>query len=178
MGNSAIKPVGNGVLLWFQTDAFDAAMERARALHADILEQLKVNNHRECWLRISCDMRRLLGTPQRLEIAPWAPSWRMVRVSRLTWRTERFSHKAASDCPMVRSITCWITAYRSASFKLSCNTSAMTAPKHERGHLNLVKRGHCAVKRQGQGLLPYPYIGIVLQSHRALNKLETPCLTI
>ena len=29
-----------------------------------------------------------------------------------------------------------------ASFKLICTTSAMTAPKHQRGYLNLVKRGH------------------------------------
>jgi hypothetical protein len=35
-----------------------------------------------------------------------------------------------------------MTAYRSASFKLICTTSTMIAPKRERGHLNLVKRGH------------------------------------
>lgn len=29
-----------------------------------------------------------------------------------------------------------------ASFKLIRTTSAMIAPKHQRGHLNLVKRGH------------------------------------
>jgi catechol 2,3-dioxygenase-like lactoylglutathione lyase family enzyme len=54
MGSPAIKPVGNGVVLWFQTDAFDAAMQRAKAAGAEILEPPKVNpnaNHRECWLR-------------------------------------------------------------------------------------------------------------------------------
>lgn len=53
-GNPESKPYGNGVLLWFQTDEFNVAIERARALHAEILEQPKVNsnaNHREVWLR-------------------------------------------------------------------------------------------------------------------------------
>lgn len=47
-------PRGNGVLLWFQTPAFDAAVERARALGAEILHEPFVNpnaRHRECWLR-------------------------------------------------------------------------------------------------------------------------------
>ena len=54
MGDPASKPCGNGVLLWFRTDAFDAAVGRARALGADILEEPHVNpnaRHRECWLR-------------------------------------------------------------------------------------------------------------------------------
>jgi catechol 2,3-dioxygenase-like lactoylglutathione lyase family enzyme len=54
MGNLNIKPWGNGVLLWFQTDDFDAAVARARDLRADIVEDIHVNtnaNHRECWLR-------------------------------------------------------------------------------------------------------------------------------
>ena len=54
MGNPESKPYGNGVLLWFQTDRFDAAIERARALSAEILEEPHFNqnaNHRECWLR-------------------------------------------------------------------------------------------------------------------------------
>ncbi len=54
MGNPESKPYGNGVLLWFQTDAFDAAIERARSVDADILQAPHVNpsaQHRECWLR-------------------------------------------------------------------------------------------------------------------------------
>jgi hypothetical protein len=45
---------GNGVLLWFQTDAFDAAVERARLVSAQVLEGPQVNpnaQHREIWLR-------------------------------------------------------------------------------------------------------------------------------
>ena len=54
LGNPAAKPYGNGVLLWFQTDGFDAAVARARALGAEILEGPHVNpnaKHREIWLR-------------------------------------------------------------------------------------------------------------------------------
>ena len=54
MGDPESKPYGTGVLLWFQTDAFDAAVDRALALNAEILEPPHVNRnarHRECWLR-------------------------------------------------------------------------------------------------------------------------------
>jgi catechol 2,3-dioxygenase-like lactoylglutathione lyase family enzyme len=54
MGRPGLKPYGNGVLLWFETQAFDVAVARARELRADILEEPHVNpnaNHRECWLR-------------------------------------------------------------------------------------------------------------------------------
>ena len=54
LGNPESKPHGNGVLLWYRTDALDAAVARARALDAEILEEPHVNpsaGHRECWLR-------------------------------------------------------------------------------------------------------------------------------
>jgi catechol 2,3-dioxygenase-like lactoylglutathione lyase family enzyme len=54
MGDPSIKSRGNGVLLWFQVDDFDAAVARARNLQAEILEEPHVNtsaNHREFWLR-------------------------------------------------------------------------------------------------------------------------------
>jgi hypothetical protein len=42
------------VLLRFQTDAFDAAVARGRALGADIIQEPFVNpnaQHIECWMR-------------------------------------------------------------------------------------------------------------------------------
>ncbi len=54
LGNPTYKPYGNGAVLWFQTDAFDAAVKRTLALKATVLEPVKVNsnaNHREIWLR-------------------------------------------------------------------------------------------------------------------------------
>jgi catechol 2,3-dioxygenase-like lactoylglutathione lyase family enzyme len=47
-------PAGHGVLLWFQVDDFDSAVERARALRAEIILEPHVNpapQHREMWLR-------------------------------------------------------------------------------------------------------------------------------
>jgi catechol 2,3-dioxygenase-like lactoylglutathione lyase family enzyme len=54
MGDPAKRPYGNGVLLWFLVEDFSAAVERARAIPAEILEGPQVNpnaNHREIWLR-------------------------------------------------------------------------------------------------------------------------------
>jgi hypothetical protein len=46
--------IGHGVVLWFQVDDFDAAVERARGLGAEVIEGPYVNpapQHREIWLR-------------------------------------------------------------------------------------------------------------------------------
>lgn len=54
LGDPALQPYGNGVLLWFQTDDFDAALARIRVHGAPVLEGPKVNanaQHREIWLR-------------------------------------------------------------------------------------------------------------------------------
>lgn len=45
---------GHGVLLWFEVDDFDDAVKRARALGADVLQDVHVNaapQHWELWLR-------------------------------------------------------------------------------------------------------------------------------
>jgi len=47
-------PRGHGVLLWFQVEDFDAAVQRARGLVAQIIEEPHVNpapQHKEIWLR-------------------------------------------------------------------------------------------------------------------------------
>ena len=47
-------PLGNGVLLWFELEDFDAAVERARAHGAEIVTDVHVNpnaKQRELWLR-------------------------------------------------------------------------------------------------------------------------------
>ena len=54
LGDPARRPYGNGVLLWFLVADFDAAVGRARALGAEVLEGPKTNpnaGHREIWLR-------------------------------------------------------------------------------------------------------------------------------
>jgi hypothetical protein len=52
--NADAAPRGHGVVLWFQVDDFDAVVERARRLKAEIIEEPHVNcapQHREMWLR-------------------------------------------------------------------------------------------------------------------------------
>jgi catechol 2,3-dioxygenase-like lactoylglutathione lyase family enzyme len=52
--NRDAAPVAHGVVLWFQVEDFDAAVERARGLRAEIVEEPHVNpapQHREIWLR-------------------------------------------------------------------------------------------------------------------------------
>jgi hypothetical protein len=52
--NADAAPPGHGVVLWFQLDDFDLAVERARRLRAEIIEEPHVNpapQHREIWLR-------------------------------------------------------------------------------------------------------------------------------
>ncbi len=47
------QPVGNGVLLWFEVDDFDAAVVRARELGARVILDVHVNpnaQHRELWI--------------------------------------------------------------------------------------------------------------------------------
>ncbi len=52
--NADAAPPGHGVLLWFQVDDFDAVVERARSLGAEIILEPHINfgpRHREIWLR-------------------------------------------------------------------------------------------------------------------------------
>lgn len=59
IGDPADRPYGNGVLLWFEVDDFDAAMDRVRELKAEIVLPPHRNppsgdggpDHRECWFR-------------------------------------------------------------------------------------------------------------------------------
>jgi Glyoxalase/Bleomycin resistance protein/Dioxygenase superfamily len=59
-------PPGHGVLLWFEVDDFDSAVERARGLGAEIVEEPHFNpapRHREIWLRDSDGYVVVLASP-------------------------------------------------------------------------------------------------------------------
>ncbi|WP_017300910.1 VOC family protein [Nodosilinea nodulosa] len=54
LGASNDPSRGNGVLLWFEVDDFDASMARIRGAGAEIADGPLINpsaNHRECWIR-------------------------------------------------------------------------------------------------------------------------------
>jgi catechol 2,3-dioxygenase-like lactoylglutathione lyase family enzyme len=53
LGDPNAASPGHGVLLWFETDAFDNAVANARALNARIIIEPHVNpnaRHREIWI--------------------------------------------------------------------------------------------------------------------------------
>jgi hypothetical protein len=70
-------PHGYGVLLWFETDGFDAAVKRVRAIKAKIVEEPHLNpasNNRDVWL---CDLDRVRYRARQCII------WRRSRLARL-----------------------------------------------------------------------------------------------
>jgi len=53
LGEPAKRPYGNGVMLWFELSDFDAAVDRARAISAKVLQGPLENplaHHRELWI--------------------------------------------------------------------------------------------------------------------------------
>jgi catechol 2,3-dioxygenase-like lactoylglutathione lyase family enzyme len=71
IGDRDDKPYGNGVLLWFEIDDFDAAVARAAALNAKFIHRRLRNpltgpggpNHWECWLRDPDGYTVVLASP-------------------------------------------------------------------------------------------------------------------
>jgi hypothetical protein len=53
LGDPALKPYGNGVLLWFELDDFDAAAARADAMKVEIIKarHWSENSNWELWLK-------------------------------------------------------------------------------------------------------------------------------
>ncbi len=71
IGDPAAKPYGNGVLLWFEVDDFDAAVQRATALGVEVVMPPHRNPpegpggpaHREIWLRDRDGYAVVLASP-------------------------------------------------------------------------------------------------------------------
>jgi catechol 2,3-dioxygenase-like lactoylglutathione lyase family enzyme len=71
LGDRDDKPYGNGVLLWFEIDDFDAAAARAATLKADVVLPRHRNppdgrggpNHWELWLRDPDGYTVVLASP-------------------------------------------------------------------------------------------------------------------
>ena len=59
-------PHGHGILLWFEIDDFDAAVERVRRLGARVVQEPRVNpapKHREIWIQDPDDYFVVLASP-------------------------------------------------------------------------------------------------------------------
>ena len=65
IGDPNLRPYGNGVLLWFELDDFDAAVARADEMKADIIKprHRSENAHWECWLRDPEGYTLVLASP-------------------------------------------------------------------------------------------------------------------
>ena len=79
IGDVAAKPYGNGVLLWFEIDDFDAAVARAGQLGAEVVMAPHRNppsgdggpNHREIWLRDRDGYTVVLASPDGEAATGW-----------------------------------------------------------------------------------------------------------
>lgn len=71
IGDPSDRPYGNGVLLWFEVEDFDAAVARAAEMKAPVVMARHRNppegdggpNHWECWLRDADGYTVVLASP-------------------------------------------------------------------------------------------------------------------
>lgn len=71
IGDASDRPYGNGVLLWFEIDDFEAAIDRVAAMKIDIIRPRHRNptsgdggpNHWEIWLRDPDGYSVVLASP-------------------------------------------------------------------------------------------------------------------
>jgi catechol 2,3-dioxygenase-like lactoylglutathione lyase family enzyme len=83
IGNPKDKPYGNGVLLWFEIDDFDAAVARVAELKAPIVCARHRNppdgdggpNHWEIWLRDPDGYTVVLASPDGTADGNWKPEY-------------------------------------------------------------------------------------------------------
>ena len=80
------KPYGNGVLLWFEVDDFDAVMERVAEMDVQIVLPKHRNppddanggpNHWECWMRDPDGYLVVVASPYGTADGSWRPPERM-----------------------------------------------------------------------------------------------------
>ena len=81
IGNRDDTPYGNGVLLWFEVDDFDEALQRGVELDADVVLPRHRNppdgnggpNHWEIWLRDPDGYMVVLASPDGTADGNWTP---------------------------------------------------------------------------------------------------------
>ena len=75
------RPYGNGLLLWFEIEDFDAALERANAMGVEILLPRHRNppdgnggpNHWECWMHDPDGYVVVIASPYGTADGNWKP---------------------------------------------------------------------------------------------------------
>jgi catechol 2,3-dioxygenase-like lactoylglutathione lyase family enzyme len=81
IGDPTCKPYGNGVLLWFEVEDFDAAVARSEELKAEVVMPRHCNppdrnggpNHWEIWLRDPEGYTVVLSSPDGTAEGNWKP---------------------------------------------------------------------------------------------------------
>jgi len=65
LGDPALKPYGNGVVLWFELQDFNEAVKRATAMNVEVIRpaQLSENGNWEFWIRDSEGYMVVLTSP-------------------------------------------------------------------------------------------------------------------
>jgi catechol 2,3-dioxygenase-like lactoylglutathione lyase family enzyme len=78
IANPADKPYGNGVLLWFEIDDFDAAMERVAEMRPEIVIARHVNPKSEPLGMLAARSRRLYGGARQSRQYRWMTLCRAI----------------------------------------------------------------------------------------------------
>ncbi len=82
IGDRNRKPYGNGVLLWFEVDDFDAVLERSKEMGVEIVLAKHRNppddpgggpNHWECWMRDPDGYTVVVASPYGTADGTWRP---------------------------------------------------------------------------------------------------------
>jgi catechol 2,3-dioxygenase-like lactoylglutathione lyase family enzyme len=81
IGNREDKPYGNGVLLWFEVDDFDAVLQRSSEMAVEIVMPRHRNppegdggpNHWECWMRDPDGYTVVIASPDGSATGTWQP---------------------------------------------------------------------------------------------------------
>ena len=81
IGDPHGKPYGNGVLLWFEVDDFDAVVQRAAEMQIEIVISRHRNpphgdggpNHWECWMRDPDGYLVVVASPYGTADGGWHP---------------------------------------------------------------------------------------------------------
>ena len=83
IGNPNDRPYGNGVLLWFEVEDFDAVVERARDMEVKIVLPKHRNpppgedggpNHWECWMNDPDGYIVVVASPDGSADGTWQPN--------------------------------------------------------------------------------------------------------